>query len=301
MSLLTRKQQWRRAGYGNRYLRNMNMDNYFGCDRNQCEMPIRAYSDTALATKTEDNVSRPPMRSSITMGNIDSLKNDQSMKGCLKKKVRFDNCARVILITSRAEYIQAGLYSTLWYKHDDYIEFKKETLKELASISIDILKNVNNDAVHEQSDQLEQRKRQALVHDNTEENKNGGNINTDNLSDSHSSSSIAGWEKRTSLSYTSGLDRLVEMYKNTSCSDGNSATGHNDDMVEKNDDGNNYGASRTSPGSEVLPLENEIINSIVEKGEEKARKQAILSRRLAEEQLNNQQYIAKNPMTLMCT
>ena len=215
--------------------------------------------------------------------------------------MRFDTCARVVLITSRAEYIQAGLYSTLWYKHDDYIEFKKETLKELASISIDILKNVNNHEAHEQIDQLEQRKRQVLEHNDSEENKNGGNINTDNSSYSHSLWSNAGWEKRTSMSCASGLDRLVEMYKNTSCLDGNSEMGHDDDMVEKNDDGNNYSASHTSHGSEVAPLENELINSIVEKGEEKARKQAILSRRLAEEQLNNQQYIAKNPMTLMCT
>ena len=50
-----------------------------------------------------------------------------------------------------------------------------------------------------------------------------------------------------------------------------------------------------------MSFQDKIINSIVEKGEEKARQQAILSRRLAEEQLNNQQYIAKNPMTLMCT
>jgi len=290
MSVLTRKQQWRRAGHGNKYLRNMNMDNYF----DHCDLPIRAFSDTALTTRTEDIVLRSPMRSSITTGNIDSLKSGQPFRARLKKKVCFDTCVRVILITSRGEYMQAGMYSTLWYKHEDYIEFKKETLKDLASISIDILKNVNNnDDIHEEIFQFKQENRQIQVKNNTSENKNGENINTGSLS---SSLTNAEGEKRTSISHVSGLDKLVEMYKDTDCSNGDSGKGRDDHILRNNDHGN-----RDSIDCDAVPLERELIDSIVEKGEQKARKQAILSRRLAEEQLNNQQYIAKNPLTLMCT
>ena len=86
----------------------------------------------------------------------------------------------MILITSRAEYVQAGLYSTLWYKHDDYIEFKKETLKDLAGISMDILRNAGRPPPIQEIGASEQGSSQTQVNDNTEGNKWAGSVDIDN-------------------------------------------------------------------------------------------------------------------------
>jgi len=286
-TILTRKQQWRRAGHGNKYLRNMDMDTYF----NNCEIPIRAYSDTALPTRMEDikTTSHSPLRSSITTGNMHSLKNCPPMKGLsTKKKVNFDICVRVILITSRAEYVQAGLYSTLWYKHDDYIEFKKETLKDLAGISMDILWNAGRPPPIQEIGASEQGSSQTQVNDNTEGNKWAGSVDIDNTNTQQTSSNSV-WEKRNAFSYESGLDRLGEMFK------------ARDGIEAEQDDHTTILKSSSCDRDHISSREEtELINSIVEKGEEDARKQAALSRRLVEEQKNNKQYVAKNPMTLMC-
>ena len=273
-------------------MRNTNMADYFEYYDNQFEAPIRAFSDTALATKTEDSIPRPQMRSSMTTGNIVSLKNGQPYKEHIKKKVSIDNCVRVILITSRAEYMQAGLFSSLWYKHEDYIEFKKETLKELASTSIDILRNVSCLEGHDQLNSPEDDGRQMSV-----DNKgmsNGGLVRPTDIDEDNTFPAKSVWsnlasEKRTSISCASGLDKLAKMYKNDSNPNGDEGNSRGDHVLNRPD------------SSDGMTIESELINTIVERGEEKARKQALLSRRLAEEQLNNKQFIAKNPLTLMCS
>ena len=50
---------------------------------------------------------------------------------CIKKKVKFDNIIKVILIPNREEYFNNSLNDLLWWKKEDYCNFKKNFLLEL--------------------------------------------------------------------------------------------------------------------------------------------------------------------------
>ena len=50
---------------------------------------------------------------------------------CIEKKVTFSTIIRVILIPSRSEYFESFLDTLVWWKEEDYIEFKQNFLLEL--------------------------------------------------------------------------------------------------------------------------------------------------------------------------
>ena len=47
---------------------------------------------------------------------------------CIKKKVKFNNIIKITLIPNREEYFQYSLNDILWWKEEDYINFRKEFL-----------------------------------------------------------------------------------------------------------------------------------------------------------------------------
>ena len=162
-------------------------------------------------------------------------------------------------------------------------------MKDLAGVSMDILRNVSRPPPTQQIGASEQGSSQTQVNDNTEGNKWTGSVDVDNTNTQQTSSNPV-WEKRNAFSCESGLDSLGEMFK---VGDGIEAEQDDHTTILKS-------SSCNSDHHISSKEETELINSIVEKGEEDARKQATLSRRLSEEQKYNKQYIAKNPMTLMC-
>lgn len=52
-----------------------------------------------------------------------------------KKKIHFDRIVRVILIPNRADYLNAGLQTIIWYSINDLDNFKKNFINDLIIIS----------------------------------------------------------------------------------------------------------------------------------------------------------------------
>lgn len=61
-----------------------------------------------------------------------------------RKKCQWEDIVNVILIPSRKEYYDVGLDSILWWKDDDYIDFKNEFSFELCKYSNIIKKHIRN-------------------------------------------------------------------------------------------------------------------------------------------------------------
>ena len=53
------------------------------------------------------------------------------VNNCIKKKVKFDNIIKVILIPNREKYLNNFLNDLLWWNEEDYYKFKKDFLLEL--------------------------------------------------------------------------------------------------------------------------------------------------------------------------
>jgi hypothetical protein len=73
----------------------------------------------------------------IIYGNDKSIKEynkeyNKDMLNCIKlKKVRFNNMINVALIPCRDEYYQYSMDKLLWWKNEDYNDFKKNFFIEL--------------------------------------------------------------------------------------------------------------------------------------------------------------------------
>ncbi len=63
---------------------------------------------------------------------LGSRVNNASKESIRAKRVRFSNVERLILITTRQEYIDHKIHSLLWYTEQDCAQFKKEARAEIA-------------------------------------------------------------------------------------------------------------------------------------------------------------------------
>ena len=91
---------------------------------------MRTQSESAIVS-TYQGVASLSLRSWNTVGQLDDKNTKDKWE---KKKVKFDNCVRVVLIASKSEYINSGLGTVLWYSADDYSKFKEEALCEYKTL-----------------------------------------------------------------------------------------------------------------------------------------------------------------------
>jgi len=92
---------------------------------------MRVHSDPGI-----ENASTAPhqkMRSHHTTGQFaNDTANKPRRSG--KANIKFNSCIRVILIPSKEEYASAGLSTLLWYKEEDYAEFKASAFAEFSEV-----------------------------------------------------------------------------------------------------------------------------------------------------------------------
>jgi hypothetical protein len=99
----------------------------------------RSFSEQAIATEG------PPMVNNMnrlwaTTGNLQDHKQD--IFGNKLKPVMFSARVHVILVPSITDYESAGLTNDLWWKDDDYTQFKQSALKEVRNFMIE--KSITN-------------------------------------------------------------------------------------------------------------------------------------------------------------
>lgn len=104
--MLTRKQSWRRVRAGNESI-------------NKKEGMLRALSESTIATSG--------------VFNSECLSRRKS-DGDLKKRVRFSNTAKVVLVPSRQEYQSHGIDHDVWWKPQDYFVFKTSARAEVCQL-----------------------------------------------------------------------------------------------------------------------------------------------------------------------
>ena len=70
-----------------------------------------------------------------TTGNLNYANNEQNnqnlMNKTAKKRIQFQPSVRVVLIPSRCEYLDANMFSLLWWEETDYTAFKSSAIMEL--------------------------------------------------------------------------------------------------------------------------------------------------------------------------
>eukprot|EP01041_Mallomonas_annulata_P004351 gene4351-8661_t len=123
MSCLTRQQQWRRI-----YRRNR-ADHHHFVYNEDIESPadgnlsIRVSSEPTLQLVDPQQMARGWKTTTDLRTNNTSTKSLR--KEFIKKKIKFDNKVRVILIPTREEYFEVGLGECLWWASTDYSSFKQ--------------------------------------------------------------------------------------------------------------------------------------------------------------------------------
>ncbi len=264
------------------------------------DLPIRAYSDSALVssmmTTNTDIIGTKPMRSSITSNSMNALVVENKYKS--KKSVSFDTCVRVVLITSRVEYCNAGLYPILWYKKEDYTQFRKDVLKELTHSSLDILRTASSDS----GDSID------INDNNRNDRSNVNNIKTnDRESDERSSENDITTidSSRRISSCESGLHTLSTLKHVNTESSSSSNSDKNDSSNDDSEENSIIDVRGLFMSGMVSCIDDSRIECMVRQGEDNAKKQAMLSqqRRLMLKQNTNKshEYLSNNPLALMCT
>jgi hypothetical protein len=104
----------------------------------------RSFSEQAIATEG------PPMVNNMnrlwaTTGNLQEHKQD--IFGNKLKPVMFSARVHVILVPSITDYESAGLTNDLWWKDDDYTQFKQSALKEVRNFMIEKAITNSKDAI----------------------------------------------------------------------------------------------------------------------------------------------------------
>jgi hypothetical protein len=88
---------------------------------------MRAQSDPGIVSGVESL----SLRSWNTVGQLDDENTKDKWE---KKKVKFNNCVRVVLIATKSEYLNSGLGPILWYSAEEYAGFKEEALCEYKTL-----------------------------------------------------------------------------------------------------------------------------------------------------------------------
>jgi hypothetical protein len=82
-------------------------------------------------TISEPNASSLNLPSST----IERSKSSSDLIGSSKdKRVQFSNTAKVVLIPTRNEYRTNALDDQMWWKEDDYLQFKRSALTEISHL-----------------------------------------------------------------------------------------------------------------------------------------------------------------------
>jgi len=134
--LLTFKQLWRRQ---NPVDRRKSHDLVYQEGIPMTSGSGRSFSEQAIATEG------PPMQNNMnrlwaTTGNLQEHKQD--LFGNKLRPVMFSARVHVILVPSITDYENAGLTNDLWWKDEDYTQFKQSALKEVKNFMIE--KSISN-------------------------------------------------------------------------------------------------------------------------------------------------------------
>lgn len=87
---------------------------------------------TRLLTQDKRNGSKSNISSTVMSGSDDG----DGTEIIESKQVNFNECVKVILIPSRAEYVKRGLTKHLWWTQQDYFSFQQEARSEIQLYAI---------------------------------------------------------------------------------------------------------------------------------------------------------------------
>lgn len=106
---------------------------------------FRSYSEPTVTEKSLSSFGR----GWSTTGDLSDLyrsNSEKSKESNMKKKkvLKFHTHVRVILVTTRAEYVSAGLANMMWWNESDYAHFKETAFQELRDLIANSPKRIDS-------------------------------------------------------------------------------------------------------------------------------------------------------------